>query len=202
MTRYRISVYGMVYKLEEGVPYVYNFCDPEWVVSEDAADAFYEGSESWEATCKEALDAIRERCTLDFPLTKSVLEQLNKEELIALMYAEDGAMGCPGEIMVMDDRFRLFRTVCYNDKELSQMEVTALFDGFDHLDGWMAPDTLWVTLNNQTWVYFNLGMGNHLYMRRDFYYSIGNDLFDVDQSKRYRKWNDLFHSKPEKTEKR
>lgn len=197
MIRYRISVYGFVYKLEEGVPYLYNFRDLAWIVSEDAADAFHKGSESWEATCKEAITAIRKKRNLDFPLTKSTLSRLKKEDLVALMYAEGGAMGCPGEIMVLDDRFRLFRTVCDGRSDVTQQDVTDLFDGFDHVDGWMVSDIERVVLNGKTWVYFNLGMGNHLYMRSDFYRNVGNDLFDVEQSKRYRKWNDLLHPKPE-----
>ena len=198
MPRYRISIYGQVFKLEDSVPYSYNFRDRKWFESEEAAEHFFDGTGSWEATGKEVITTIREKNNMDFPLTKGTLSKLKKEDLIALMYAEDGAMGSPGEIMVLDNRFRLFRTVCDGHTDITQQDVTDLFDGFEHTDGWMAPDINRVMLNRQPWVYFNLGMGNHLYMRQDFYFNVGNDLFDVKPSTRYKKWNDLLSPKPEK----
>ena len=101
MPRYKISIYGQVFKLEDSVPYSYSFRDRKWFETEEAAEHFFDGTGSWEATGKEVITTIRENNNMDFQLTKGTLSKLKKEDLIALMYAEDGAMGSPGEIMAL-----------------------------------------------------------------------------------------------------
>lgn len=61
MTKYRKSLYGSLYKLEKGVPYLYSPVKDEWLEDESAADAFYEGEGTYAITEAEAMQEIEEQ---------------------------------------------------------------------------------------------------------------------------------------------
>ena len=130
-------------------------------------------------------------------LTKEIIATIDKNKLIAIMYAESGAMGNAGEIEIMDED-----GVVYSNEEsytgikikdnqrISQFDVTALFDGFEPVGGFDY-DIHRVYLNEMTWVYINLGAGNHLYLRCDVYKEYGFALIDTDYGSRYQSWCNL-----------
>lgn len=128
-------------------------------------------------------------------LTKENLKDVKKQDFCALMYAEGGAMGLPGEVCIIDThQNKLFNNGICSDKEydISQIEVLeTYFDGFKHIDGYLAPDFATYQLNEKSWKYINLGYGNHLYLRNDFWYEHGDRIMSVDASERYVKWKKL-----------
>ena len=57
--RYRIDITNsLVYRLNGKTPEAYNFETNEWHFSKSAIEAFFEGSETYEATEKEAVKVI------------------------------------------------------------------------------------------------------------------------------------------------
>lgn len=126
-------------------------------------------------------------------LNKNTLSSLNIDDVNALMYAEGGAMGRAGVIELVDKNLNLYvAETLYNEScDITQMEVTNLFEGFSHRTIFNKDDFHWVKLNNTNWLYLYLGMGNHLYIRQDFYLIYGDRLFDITQPNRYRKWCNL-----------
>lgn len=131
----------------------------------------------------------------EYPLTRKNLEELKKEDICALMYAEGGAMGCPGEVCIIDVNGRkYFNHGIYSDEEcdISQIEVIdTYFEGFEHIDGIGAPDYKDCSINGESWKYINLGFGNHLFVRRDFWFEHGDRITNVDIGKRYTNWKRL-----------
>ena len=62
----------------------------------------------------------------EHPLTKKELSNLKKEDICALMYAEGGAMGSPGEVCIIDvnsNKFFSGGIYCDEETDLSQIEV-------------------------------------------------------------------------------
>lgn len=131
----------------------------------------------------------------NYEMTRENLKDLKKEDVCVLMYAEGGAMGSPGEVCVIDTNGTKYSTggIYSNDGcDISQGEVIdAFFDGLEHRSGSGAPDFDNCRINNSHWVYVNLGMGNHLYLRRDFWVEHGIRIMAMDPAERYTKWKDL-----------
>jgi hypothetical protein len=46
-------------------------------------------------------------------------------------------------------------------------------------------------LNDECWLYLNLGAGNHLYIRKDFYHKYGSRILATRDVDRYRNWMKL-----------
>ena len=72
-----------------------------------------------------------------------------------------------------------------------------LLDGFSFAD---KKEMTELIINDQIWYYIRLGMGNHLYLREDFYYEYGIKILDSDLTKRYINWGIL--TKREENKKR
>ena len=123
-------------------------------------------------------------------LTREVLQKIDRKKLVALMYAEGGAMGMPGHIEIIDEENVRYvaETLYVDNPEVTQFEVTALFNGFEHGDGFASDEFCWKQLNGERWLYLNLGAGNHLYIRDDFYYKYGSRILAVRDVERYRNW--------------
>ena len=131
----------------------------------------------------------------DCALTRKSLEELKKEDVCVLMYAEGGAMGSPGEVCIIDINGRKFFThgIYSDDKcDISQIEIVeTYFNGLNHRSGIGAPDYADCYINGRTWKYINLGFGNHLYVRDDFWYEHGDRIANVEASQRYVNWKRL-----------
>ena len=135
-------------------------------------------------------------------LTKTVLSEIDKERIVALMYAEGGAMGNPGEIEIVDEENIVYSNDSYysgvdipKEEMVTQFEVTDLFEGFEHVDGFASGFMRVVKLNNRPWLYLNLGAGNHLYVREDFFFRYGNEIFNVRKPEMYGNWGRLTNRK-------
>lgn len=128
----------------------------------------------------------------EHPLTKESLESLEKKDICALMYAESGAMGSPGEICVIDSNGRKYfdRGIFSDGKcDVYLEEITsAFFDGFKHIKFKNMQNYF---INEQTWIYIDLGFGNHLFLRKDFWLEHGNRIADVNAARRYENWKKL-----------
>ena len=58
--RYRISNLGLVHRLTDSYSdEIYNFKTKKWISSGSAIEAFYEGSETYEATEEEVINLIK-----------------------------------------------------------------------------------------------------------------------------------------------
>lgn len=131
----------------------------------------------------------------NYEMTRKNLKDLKKEDICVLMYAESGAMGSPREVYIIDTNGSKYSTsgIFSNDGcDISQIEVIdAFFDGLKHKSGIGAPDFDNCWINNGHLVYVNLGMGNHLYLRRDFWVEHGIRIMAMDPAERYTKWKYL-----------
>lgn len=125
-------------------------------------------------------------------LSKQDFENIDKDNLTGFFYSEWGAMGWPGLTMIIEGVLHIFyKETCKDNCDISQVEMSKLFKGFYHVDGFLADDFGWTKINDKPWMYFYLGMGNHLYLRGDLYKRIGNYVFDVDLGKRFGNWIDI-----------
>lgn len=130
-------------------------------------------------------------------MTRESLKDLNKQDICALMYAEGGAMGSAGETCIIDiygneyvDK-GLYDETC----DITQIEIIeTFFDGFKHIDGFASPAFNICRINDSNWIYINLGYGNHLYLRHDFWHEHGLRIMATDAPERYGKWKRLIKS--------
>jgi hypothetical protein len=129
-------------------------------------------------------------------MTHENMEHVSKEELCALMYAEGGAMGRAGEVCILTTGGTKFYLPGWYDllpegegTWFEQQEVIeTFFDGFQHVHGFLAEPFRRVEMNDRTWFYINLGFGNHLYLRDDFFEEHGSRLLDSRPPEAYQKW--------------
>ena len=132
-------------------------------------------------------------------ITKEVLDRIEEKNICAFMYAEGGAMGCPGEFCALDTegtKFYIKGFYSGSQKQVGQIEaMEKLFPDFSRLSGIGAPDMNTVLLNKERWMFIYLGMGNHLYLRYDFWMEHGLKIWDGGASKRYRNWKKLIREK-------
>ena len=129
------------------------------------------------------------------PLTAESIKEVKKEDLCVMMYAEGGAMGCPGEMCALDthgNKFYVDGIYSGSKDQISQIEaIDTLFEDLQHQSGIGAPPVSTVRLNGGMWIYLYLGMGNHLYLRHDFWDEHGPRVFSTEPPKMYRNWKNL-----------
>lgn len=130
-------------------------------------------------------------------LTEEVLSNMDPNKVVAIMYAEGGAMGSPGEFEFIDEDFIVYSnnpgTKNGNYEEpytMGQFDLSLMFKGFEPVLGFFI-DIQDFKINDYPWKYICLGAGNHLYMRRDFYDEIGNRIIDKDYPQRYVKYEKI-----------
>ena len=128
-------------------------------------------------------------------LTKKNLKELKKNEICAFMYAELGAMGSPGEICIIDTNGNKFSTGGIFSSDVCDINLEDIiekyFNGIEIWSGLGAPNICNCTINKRPWIYENLGMGNHLFMRKDFWEEHGARIMDPKYADRYIKWKKL-----------
>lgn len=126
-------------------------------------------------------------------LTKEVLRTIDKTKIDGLMFAEDCAMGKPGCIeLITKAHFRYYTDGIYGRRtDVNQDDVTALLDGFKFEPSFIKPILNYLSINNENWIYLNLGQGNHLLLSYDLFSRIGSLLIDSDYSNMYVKWRRL-----------
>lgn len=121
-------------------------------------------------------------------LNKNALNNIDMKDLNAFMFAEAGAMGEAGEILIIRNNEILKTNIFDEDNDVSYDDVINLFEGIEINRIYSDVDFYSIIINSERWFYFNLGMGNHLYLSDSFYRKIGNELFDVKLNKRYSNW--------------
>ena len=128
-------------------------------------------------------------------LSKKNLFEIDPNDVICFMYAEGGAMGMPGHTEIITNDFVRFSN--YLDSDLSQIEALDFIPGFNHESRRNHMPVEKVEFCDTVWMYIDLGMGNHLYMKPELYNEIGNQIIDVLEYKRYRNWCRIFAFKEE-----
>lgn len=128
-------------------------------------------------------------------LTKEIFDNIKKEDLTAVFYAEGGAMGYSGLTMIVINEMNVYYSGLIGEEDdLSQIEILKLFEGFKHIDGFFAPDMTNTNINGEQWTYYYLGVGNHLYIRHDLNAKIGNYIFDTNLEHRYGNFMNLVNA--------
>ena len=154
-----------------------------------------------ESTYPDLLDNIPLFFT-EYDMTRENLKDLQKDDICALMYAEGGAMGSPGEVCIIDvngNKYVDEGIYKSNSKcDISQIEVIdTFFEGFKHVDGFAANKINVCRINDENWIYLYLGAGNHLYLRHDFWHEHGMRIMTTEEQTRYGRWKKLIKDTPE-----
>lgn len=127
-------------------------------------------------------------------LTLKTLDNKNMNNVLALMWAEPGAMGEPGLVQLLTTSYELLSVNVVYDS-IVDVDYDIIFSKIfgEHLDKIIRQHGILkeIIVNEQEWFYSSLGMGNHLYLRGDFLREVGNDLFDVAAPYRYTNWNKI-----------
>lgn len=129
-------------------------------------------------------------------LTKKALSSIDIRHICAFMYAEGGAMGSPGCMdLITTDYHRYYTDGIYGRAtDVSQFDVTDLFDGFHHVASYGRKSLEILKLNGDNWIYLNLGAGNHLLLRHDMYRRVGDMVLDTEHPRMYGKWRRLIET--------
>jgi RNA polymerase sigma factor (sigma-70 family) len=62
-------------------------------------------------------------------LNREILNSLKKEDVLAIMFAEGGAMGCPGEMQLVTEKTIYYANVFFKDNEVNiDMIIDQLFE--------------------------------------------------------------------------
>lgn len=105
---------------------------------------------------------------------------------IAFSYAEGGAMGCPGQIVIIDNNSRIYSLDIYDfEEDAIKIIIPVLFECKFGMFGKDIPALEWHN--------FYLGMDNHLMVKDsifdEFYPKAGE--YDGEPGILYQKWIDL-----------
>ena len=138
---------------------------------------------------------------LDAPLYKAKQERLNreilnglkKEYVLAIMFAEGGAMGCPGEIQLVTEETIYYSNVFFKDNEVNiDMIIDHLFEKdaikFNDIHCYFNHIRL---INRDSWYYISLGMGNHLFVSSNFFSEYKKILLGSIEPERFKIWKKL-----------
>ena len=130
-------------------------------------------------------------------LNSNNFSKIRPRDINAFMYAESGAMGFPGCIDLITSKYQRYYTDGIYGKltDVSQYDVASVLDGFEHKPTYQRKSLEILKINNENWIYLNLGAGNHLFLRHDMYYEFGNMLVDVNRPNMFGKWRRLVDSK-------
>ena len=137
-------------------------------------------------------------------LNSNVLSKINRDSINGFMYAEGGAMGCPGCIELITEGYNRFYTrgIYGKTTDVSQFDVAELLEGFEHIATYQRKSLEILKINGENWINLNLGAGNHLFLRHDMYRDFGNMLLDVEHPTMYGKWRRLVDNCEEEMKKR
>lgn len=126
-------------------------------------------------------------------LTRKILSSLDKNDISAFMYAEGGAMGSPGCMDLITRDFNRYYTdgIYGRVTDASQFDVTELLVGFEHIASYGRKSLEILKINDENWMYLNLGAGNHLLLRHDMYRMVGDMVLDTEHPRMYGKWRRL-----------
>lgn len=111
-------------------------------------------------------------------------------EVLAFTYAELGAMGDPGKVVLIDYRARLFRFYLQED-DLKLSEVAEFFPEFSSLISF-PKKALFSTTNGyldsfyKDWSELDLGMGNHLIFKSIIKKDLTEELLGLESYERFR----------------
>lgn len=134
---------------------------------------------------------------IDKRLKTSALSKINKENLVALMFAEGGAMGSPGQTEIITYDYKKYVRYSGNalfDEDVNQYKVFELFDGLFDDKNLIRKSFQILTINNSNWVYLNLGFGNHLFLEEHLWEKVWNIVFHQEKGYRYGGWGKLVRS--------
>ena len=223
MYKYRTDAFGGLYRKDGfNAAQSFDFKNKDWHYSDYAEDLFFSGKESLQISKEEAINILKKQGLvfddfdllkedlsedlnqsqekidriLEYKLTKEKLDKFDKSKICGLMFAETGAMGCPGEITLLIDEGPIVsayhtETLIKDYSDVYQSDVTKLFDGFEFVPGFMALDHTELTINDQKWIYLNLEFGNHLYLKNEILKMFKIDLIGKYQSERYVFWKNM-----------
>lgn len=124
-------------------------------------------------------------------LTEENYSQYIPLDPIAFSMAEGGAMGSPGEVVIIDRNSNIY---CFwlqgVEHETAKRIIPVLFKC--HFAGW---GMFWQSRPAEGWHYFYLGAGNHLIVKDSIYNEFHPKAVEIDYERRpamlYQRWIDF-----------
>lgn len=123
-------------------------------------------------------------------LTSENYKKFLPVKVLTFTYAELGAMGDPGRVVLIDSRARVFRFYLQEDK-LKLSEVAEFFPEFSSLISF-PKKALFNTTNGylesfyEDWSELDLGMGNHLIFKSIIKKDLTEELLGLESYERFR----------------
>ena len=110
---------------------------------------------------------------------------------IAFSMAEGGAMGSPGEVIIVDKNSDIYNFWLQGvEHETANRIIPVLFKC--RIEGW---GRFWLNQSAEGWHYFNLGAGNHLMVKDSIYNEFHPKAVEIGYERRpamlYQRWIDF-----------
>lgn len=126
-------------------------------------------------------------------LTSNILSSLTVNDVHAIMFAEGGAMGCPGEMQVVTEEIVYNSNIFFKDNDVNiNMVMNHLFekDAVKFDDIYCCFNHFRLS-NRDSWYYISLGMGNHLFVSSKFFSQYKKILLGSIEPERFKSWKKL-----------
>lgn len=136
-------------------------------------------------------------------LTTKNFKKIDLASIVALSVAFNGAMGHPGQCLLVDEDDNVYISTCIGDSEkyhLSEHVVCRAFNKFwnDNMCIYSERDER----KDCEWIRYYLGMGNNFVFKRSFYLSHKEEIDDENYIHVYRWWRKfIIHLNEEKEKK-
>lgn len=124
-------------------------------------------------------------------LNKDNLKDINYNDIVAITIAENGAMGEPNGFYAVTNKLKQYHL----NFQYTDIKKAQLFDAFPLLE---TLDIYASQIHNLdfNWKWFNMGMGNYLIVRENYYKKIAdyikNNLSEnYEYGELYNKWYDI-----------
>ena len=125
-------------------------------------------------------------------LDKERIREIIPESICFFLYAEGGAMGSPGSVeFIIDSDKGLTHYIAYYlpfvPGHIGNEDISYLFPSIDDIDLEMFGGCTGLP---DEWYYVNLGAGNHLFVRSEYYRSFMGRVSDCNHpSEIYSRWS-------------
>lgn len=114
---------------------------------------------------KEKIRKVQEQIVFE-EIKKNIREVISYKDIVFFSLAEGGAMGCPGEVLIATKNIEGVKWYCLNTMTENNDDLCAVFPPLKTFDCGIFGMASGI---QEGWNHVDLGMGNHLLVRDDYY---------------------------------
>ena len=132
-------------------------------------------------------------------LNSRTIDSINMEDIAFLSYAEGGAMGWSNSILMFLKNKNGIEKYAISKSYLIEQNNKKFYELFEPLRDYGAPFSRHnqIIMDKSKWDYYSLGMGNHLYVKKEYSNQLSNEITKQEIKRRpelYQNWSRIAYN--------